>query len=138
MTKIGYKGIADAKPPELVEDYEHQLRIVNATYGPGKQDPKKFRTEVIIEVLDVPDSAGIFQYLSDPNPDGEEKSEKFKALMTKKFLTAFGIPFDGEGFDLDDFPGKTYTGRTKKSKDEETGRESANVILPESLVQEVA
>ncbi len=138
MAKVTYKGIADAKPPELVEDDEHQLRITRATYGPGKTDPTKFRTEAIIEVMDVPDSQGIFHYLGDPNPDGDEKSEKFKALMTKKFLVAFGIDFDGEGFELDDFIGKTYTGRTKKTKDETTGRESVNLVLPDSLVQEVA
>ncbi len=138
MAKVTYHGIGNAEPPKMVEDDEHELRIIKATYGPGKADPTKFRTEVIIEVMDVPDSQGIFVYLSDPNPDGEEKSEKFKALNTRKFLTAFKITFDAEGFDLDDFMGKTYTGRTKKSKDEETGRESSNILLPDSLVQEAA
>ncbi len=130
MPKVGYKGIADAKEPTLLSDGPHDLRIVKATWGESKTIGR-FRTEVVIESLDSPDSVGIFHYISDPNPEGTEKGEIYKMLLTKRFCHVFDIPFDEEGFDTDDFPGKVANIVTKTDTEQETGRKSTSLVLPE-------
>ncbi len=129
MTKVGFRGIADNKEPELLSDGPHDLRIVKATYAEGKK-PGRFRTEVVLESLDTPDAVGVFHYLADPNPEGTEKGEKYKGLLLKRFCTLFDIPFDEDGFDTDDFLGKLAVVVTKIETDDE-GRKSVKLVLPE-------
>ena len=93
MAKVTYAGIADAVEAVHLKDDVHELKIVKASHGAGKADPTKFRTEILIEALDDPTAQGIFHYLGDPNPDGTEKGEAFKLLLTKKFLLAFDIRY---------------------------------------------
>lgn len=133
MARVQFKGIADQQEPESLPDDTYELRIIKANHGPGKTDPTKLRTEVILDCPAQPDSQGIFFYIGDENPDGDPKSESFKRLNAARFMTLFGIPFDNDGFDLEDFLGKTASVRTKSVKDEETGREGVNLILPPLL-----
>lgn len=125
MARVEYKGLADKTEPENLPDDTYQLRIVKATHGPGKQDPKKLRVEVILDCPAQPDAQGVFFYI----PDKTEDTSSFSELQTARFLTVFGIPFDNDGFDIDDFLGKTAEIRTESTKDE-TGRENINLKLP--------
>lgn len=43
----------------------------------------------------------INHFVSLPHPDDEAKSSNFKALALKRFLVAYGIPFDSRGIDLE-------------------------------------
>lgn len=40
-------------------------------------------------------------YISLPHPDDEVKTNNFKALQLKRFLTVYGIPFESNGIDLE-------------------------------------
>ena len=132
MARVQHKGIADAQEPVALETGVHNLRIVKASHGAGKGDPTKFRVEVMLDCPDQPDKNAVFFYIGDPNPEGEAKSENFKALMAKRFLTHFDIEFDETGFDLDDFLGKTASTRIVTSKSED-GRMNTNLDLPPIL-----
>lgn len=132
MAKVQYQGMGEAKEPELLVDDIHEIRIVKATHGPGKTDPNKFRTEVILDCPSVPDAQGIFHYISDRNPDGDPKSEAFKNLKNKQFFSHFGIPYDDDGYDLDDMLGKTAMTKTKLVVDDQ-GRKNVNLVLPELI-----
>ncbi len=131
MAKVSYKGIGDAQEPVNLDDGPHLLRCIKAVYGPGKQDPTKFRCEVILDCPQEPDKNGVFHYISDPNPEGTEKGEAFKFLQTKRFMVAFGVDFDNEGYDPDDILGKEAEIVTKTEKDEKTGMTSTKLVLPE-------
>ncbi len=129
MPKVQYKGIADAQQPTLLDNGPHDLRIVKATYAEGKT-PGRFRTEVVLESLDILDSQGVFHYIADLNPEGTEKGENYKTLLLKQFCTAFDIPFDESGFDTDDFSGKVANIVTVVDTDDQ-GRKSVKLLLPE-------
>ena len=51
------------------------------------------------------DAPNVRHYISLPHDGDEPRSSQFKALMLKRFLVAFNIPFSGEGFNIDDFYG---------------------------------
>ena len=131
MTKVKYQGIDKAQEPTHLKDDVHLLRIIKATHGPGKTDPNKFRTEFILDCPQEPDTQGVFHYIGDPNPDGDPKGESYKFLLAKRFFMHFDVPFDEEGFDPDDALGKEAETRTLTEKDEETGRSSTKLLLPE-------
>lgn len=130
MAKVSYKDIGSAQEPTHLDDDVHMLRIIKASHGPGKADPTKFRTEVILDCPSQPDKQAIFHYLGDQNLEGDPKGEAYKLLLTKRFLLHFDIEFDDTGFDPDDFLGKQAETRTKQEKDEK-GRTSVTLILPE-------
>ncbi len=132
MARVQHKGIADAQEPVALTDGVHNMRIAKASHGAGKGDPTKFRVEVMLDCPEEPDKNAVFFYIGDPNPEGDPKAENFKALMAKRFLTHFDIPFDDTGFDLDDFFGKTADTRVVTTKDKE-GRVNTNLDLPPIL-----
>lgn len=131
MAKVNYKGIGDAQEAVNLEDGKHNLRCVKSTYGPGKGDATKFRTEVLLDCPEEPDKTGIFHYISDPNPDKEgEKGEAYKLLLNKRFFVLFNVPFDDEGYDPDDILGKEAECVVKTEMDEQ-GRKNTSLVLPE-------
>ncbi len=144
MARIGYSGIADAKPPQHASDGPHELRISNAKYRKNKGNDR-YSTEVLIEVLDQ-EVLPIYHYLGVPEDvesyiarrtdldekqaiEKHEKMEKAKAYSSKQFLHTFGISFDEEGYDTDDFFGKTATAETKQEVDDQNRRRT-NLVLP--------
>ena len=148
MSRVGYKGIADATPPPTAEDSVHQLQIKSAKRKVPKSrtDGKETMTEVMIIIPSEPDVNPIYVYLNDPQPLDEflekfegkweeadwKRFQNLNALDIKKFCTAFGIPFDADGYDTDDFPGKVADIRTKSEKDDQ-GRINVSLVLPEVL-----
>ena len=145
MAKVNYKGIADAKEPELLPDGLKNLRILKAEYKEGKVEGKH-HTLVIIDCPERPDCQSIFFYLGDPmgfeeymsfNPDKSkedwDKAEAFKSLNAKRFMVHFDIPWDEDGYDTDDFAGKTADTITQQSESEYEGkkRKQVDMILPE-------
>ena len=68
----------------------------------------------------------------DKGPENHVNSENWKALNNKMFLTHFGIDFDEEGFDTDDFGGKTASVKTKQEvANDGSGRVSVTLQLPD-------
>ena len=145
MTRVAYAKIGDAMPPPSLKDGPHELVITKAYRKASKANPEvESMCEVVIVDKSEPDANAIFFYLVDPidletfvgrKPDKNEedwkKSENFKALNVKQFCVAFDIPFDDEGFDLDDFLGKTATLMTTSEKDPTTQRVNVSMKLPE-------
>lgn len=144
MTRVAYPKIADAMPPESLKDGPHELVITKAYRKESKNFSGVENCEIVIVDKAEPEANAIFFYLVDPisletyfdrKPDKSEedwkKAENFKALNTKQFLKAFDIEFDDDGFDLDDFLGKTATLMTTSTKDPSTLRVNVSMQLPE-------
>lgn len=141
MTRVDYQGIADAKEPELLPDGVHELRIITATFK--ESNAGKMMTEVMMDCPETPDAQPIYHYLTTPvtledylqaNPQKAkadwERSENFKALGNKRFLTHFDIPYDEGGYDTEDFVGQTAGTRTKVSDIDDQGRRRVELKLP--------
>lgn len=145
MARVNFKGIETAKEPELLPDAVHQLRVVKAEYGPGK-DPSKMRTQVIIDCPERPDCRSIFHYLSEPSTEDDYlrnnqgktredwiQAEEFKKLSTKRFLLCFDIPYDEEGYDTENFVGHTGSCgvTTDLINENDPNSKTSKLILPE-------
>lgn len=103
---------ADTKEPELAPEDTYDLRcedVDHITEG-GKNN---IRVRIRIEGGDF---QPIFHYLALPQPDKDKKRDaekgeelgttsKWKMLMTKRFLHAFGVPYEANGFDPNDIMG---------------------------------
>lgn len=64
-------------------------------------------------------------------PDGSDPSkDNFKALMLKRFLHTFNIPFDSDGFDVETFPGSTGTAELTLSEPDDAGNVYNRLQLP--------
>lgn len=92
---------------QLVPEGEYDLRCVKADY-------RKDRNQVWIniEVLssDISNPRDILHILSfGDKKNDDEDAYQFKNLMNQRFLEAFGITYDGNGFNTDDILGATAT-----------------------------
>lgn len=107
------QAISDAKEAVAVPEAEYDLRIINAETQLSKKAAEKGATEdnmvhvlIAIDSPEYPNAAPIHHYLmlvTDP----EEKNNALYLIGQKRFLVAFGIPYERNGFDIDDFPNAT-------------------------------
>lgn len=157
MPKIGYVGIADAKPPQPPKDGVHPLRIMKATHKKSKAG--KLMTEVMISVEDDAEAQPLFEYIMDPVSQSEweegmankedsgfdqmtdaeklvqyKKGENMKALNAQRIMVAFDIPFDETGFDTDSFVGRTATLDLKTGEPDTQGRVNTRINYPQVAV----
>jgi len=107
MSEEGFVQIAldDAKEPEVAPEGAYDLVIDQATWYTGKTSGKK-SIRCIILFDGHPEYQPIFHYVSIPNENDDSEMVGKKLLMVKRFLTLFGVPFDGSGFNVDDLPGQ--------------------------------
>lgn len=117
--------IGDAKEDELVAKGKYDLEVVSAKLGPSKRSGKP-TIALIIQITnppaDVALAAPVFHYLSMPvTPEVVEESETEieeddaptitrKGRDLRRFLVAFGIHYEANGFEIDDLEGATAQG----------------------------
>lgn len=104
--------MADAREDELVPEGEYELTIDSYEEKDGKKEGRT-NLQIMITIDNPPaetkSPAPIFHYLSLPHEDDEPKSASFKLRMMRRFLEAFSIPFEDNGFDSDDLNGAKAT-----------------------------
>ena len=118
MTRVAYKGIADAKPPQAVPAGKYQLRIMHAEGSVPSKTSNAKMTQTRCEIMGQPQAAQVFtnlveptvedEYLSDNSGKTHEdwlKAEEFKALQAKTFCDKFSIEYDTDGYETEDFLG---------------------------------
>lgn len=103
-------NVTDAVESEIVPEGEYDLRIVRAVDGPSKDGTRtNIKVTIAIESADHPNAQPITHYLSTPKDDDADNTVNFMKLNIARFCQAFGIDYDDDGFDTDDFEGKTAT-----------------------------
>lgn len=83
----------------------YDLQITGAEVkqtGPNSANPGRDMLQFVIGFTD-PDvnSFPMRHYVSLPHPDDEPSKARNKALMLKRFLVAFDVPFESNGIDLE-------------------------------------
>ena len=73
----------------------------------SKFNPEKNMTLVRLAVEGHPDAKVVFHNLSMPKQEDEPEKAVNKLKFLKLFLVKFKVPFTTEGFDDEDFAGKT-------------------------------
>lgn len=123
-------NVEEVKEPAPVEEGNYDLVCSNAEEKESKSSGKPM-IACTIEIMEHPDAPTIFMFLPLPAEGDEPKARNFKLLQLKRFLTAFDIPFDSDGFNVEDFNGATATQcRVKLSEPDDEGRVRNEVVLP--------
>lgn len=65
---------------------------------------------VIIGLPETPEANSVFHYLALPSADDDGDKRNFKQEQILKFLELFGIPYDDNGFNPEDFNGAEAVG----------------------------
>lgn len=95
---------------QTVPENTYSVRVESADEKTNNETGR-FSIMCIIRVEDPPEDnpnpATIFHFLNIPNNGDEKKAVDFMMLEIKRFLVAFDVPFEGNGFNPEDIPGST-------------------------------
>lgn len=82
----------------------YNLQIVEAKEvqtGPNSKHPGSPQLRITLGFTDEPNTPNITHFVSLPHEQDEQKSALYKALLLKRFLVHFNIPFDNTGIDTE-------------------------------------
>jgi hypothetical protein len=95
----------DIQEASAAPEGKYDLQIVQAEVkqtGPNSANPGRDQLVFTVAFLDQSLNAlNIRHFVSLPHPDDEPEKARNKALMLKRFLVAFDIPFESNGIDLE-------------------------------------
>ena len=121
---INLSELKEAKP---VANAKYNLTIASVEEGESGAGLPQLKASIAIDGHD--DAPNITHFISLPSA-GDPKSQA-KAIFLARFLLAFNIPFDAEGFDLDDFPNAVGEGlELTLSKPDDNGNVYNRIMLP--------
>lgn len=121
--EVNLKDIVEPKPVPGGKRYG--LTISEAEFREAKNDIR-----ISIGIDDHLDAPNVSHFCSLPKADDDEGKAKFKARMLKRFLVAFNIPHDEDGFDVEDFPGAASELELRLSDPDENGNVYNRLVLP--------
>jgi len=121
-------NLNDVQEPKPVPNGRYALTIASAEQGVSKNGNDQIRVSIGIEGhLDAPN---VTHYISIPGKADEKQKADFKLLMLKRFLTAFNIPFDDNGFSVDSFIGARAECELTLSEPDDGGNIYNRLMLP--------
>lgn len=102
-------AVTTAQEPEPAPEGRYDLRIHSIKERKSTDENGKTKHSIecmiLIEDSNVLNAPPLNFYLPLLTGEEDHKSSNFKLLQQHRFLTLFGIPFDDDGFNTDDFPG---------------------------------
>lgn len=129
--EVNLKDVQEPKPVPGGKRYA--LTISEAVFREEKNDVR-----ISIGIDDHLDSPNVSHFCSLPKADDDEGKAKFKARMMKRFLVAFNIPHDEDGFEVEDFPGAVAELELRLSDPDENGNVYNRLVLPRLPDEEAA
>lgn len=123
--------------PKAVNNGKYSLSISSAEETLSREK-KKPMVLVFINIDGHPDAPNVRHNMSLPADGDEPKSREFKMLLLKRFLTLFKIPYDKNGFNVEDFIGATAEAELKLTEVDEKGNQYNELMLPRMAVEGAA
>lgn len=127
----------EAREPQPVSAGRYDLQIASCEVkesGPNSKRPGSPQFMVSIGIIGEDNAPNITQFISLPHEDDEPKSANFKALLLKRFLTLFKIPFATDGIDTEkmamDMVGGSANAEVQLSEPDDSGNIYNRVIVP--------
>lgn len=116
--------------PKAVSNGRYDLSISSAEEALSKE-AKKPMVVVYINIEGHVDAPNVRHNISLPVPDDAPKSKEFKMLLLKRFLTLFKIPYDANGFNVEDFVGsRADQAELKLTETDDKGNQYNELVLP--------
>jgi len=113
MPFIEVKGLGDDYEDVPVAEGRYNLRITDARDQLAKDgESAQILTIVAIESTEDGEAlednvASVFHYLTFPKASDDVDAVRTKMRMNTRFLKAFNVPFEADGFASEDMPGCT-------------------------------
>ena len=128
--EVNLKDVHEPKPVPGGKRYA--LTVSEAEFRDEKNDIR-----VSIGIDDHLDSPNVSHYISLPKAEDDEGMAAFKARMLKRFLVAFNIPHDEDGFEIEDFAGaQAEVELVLSDADKDTGAVYNRLRLPRLVDEE--
>lgn len=116
--------------PKAVSNGRYDLQISSAEETLSKEK-KKPMVVAYVAIEGHVDAPNVRHNISLPQPDDEPKAKEFKMLLLKRFLTLFKIPYDSNGFNVEDFVGaRADNAELKLGEVDEKGNQYNELVLP--------
>jgi hypothetical protein len=92
---------------EPVPEGQYDVRVAKFEATESKAGKPMYKVMLIVEDQEFPNAAPVNFFLSIPTKNDEERAKTFKMQQMKRFLTAFSIPYEANGFSDEDVEGAT-------------------------------
>lgn len=126
LIPVDVTGTTEPKP---VNNGRYDLSISSAEEGLSKEKKKPMIT-TYLNIDGHPTAPNVRHSISLPADGDEPKSKEFKMLLLRRFLTLFNIPYDSNGFNIEDFPGATASAELKLGDVDDSGNQYNELVLP--------
>lgn len=127
----------DVKEPQPVPSGRYNLQITAAEVaqsGAQSKRPGSPQFKVTIGLPEDLNAPNITQFISLPHEEDEKKSADYKALLLKRFLVLFNVPFDNSGVDPEkmamEMVGCTATAEVKLDDPDDKGNVYNRLVVP--------
>lgn len=130
MSFIQMTGIDQASEPQPMPEAEYRMMVL----GPGVLDEiGQNKTPALVFKLgfiEHPEAQNVRLTIWMPKPDDDAQKRNFKTLMLRRFLEAFQIPYDANGFNPEDAAGAEATVLVKLGEPNEQNMQYNEIVLP--------
>lgn len=123
---VSLNDVQESKPVPSGR-YGLTIASVEETKTREKQKPQ---LKVSLGIDGHDDAPNVSHYIGLPADGDDAGAAQFKALLLKRFLAAFKIPFSSDGFDLDNFPGAQATLEVTLSEPDDNGNVYNRLTIP--------
>lgn len=121
--------VTGVQEPKAVGNGRYDLSISSAEETRSKNN--KPMIVVYVNIDGHPDSPAIRHNVSLVEDKDEAKTKVFKMLLIRRFLTLFKIPYDSNGFNVEDFVGaRADNAELKLGEVDEKGNQYNELVLP--------
>ncbi|MCW4026076.1 MAG: hypothetical protein NWE76_01165 [Candidatus Bathyarchaeota archaeon] len=135
MTFMNLSGLGDAKEPEIIPECRTHLRVTQVfPYKKEETGRDIIRLAHRVEDDRFDNPAGIFHYLNMPLESDTENTKQLMLLGVRRYLEMAGIPFEGNGFNVEDLNGAFF--EADVAQEEREGIGMVNVIKVPALTSE--
>lgn len=128
----------EVQEPQPAPGGRYDLQILEAVVtktGPNSKNPGSPQYRVTLGFEDQSLNApNVSHFISLPNETDEPKDANFKALLLKRFLVLFGVPFDSSGIDMEEtamaMVGATANVEVKLGEPDDNGNVYNRLVVP--------
>lgn len=116
---------------EAVPEARYDLRITDAKDGKSKKGADQTMVMITVEDQEYPNAGTIFHYLTQVQEGDSAETVRMKMMMLTRFLVAFGVKYEKDGFNSEDLPGCTANQiLLRKERLEGRDEDSNSLVLP--------
>jgi hypothetical protein len=126
---IIHAPLGSVKEPQAVPEGIFELRIIKFEEGESKKGNAMTTVYIKVEDAAYPNAAIIRHWITQPAHDTPADQRQMRLLDLKRFLTAFGIPFEEDAYNTDDFQGATARCNLKQEEGDD-GNLYNRLVLP--------